>query len=667
MFSSPGSLAFTALLALGVTCNRPVQFPGVSFLQVHRAVSKHYPHTIGPADSAEYFEQDHFLAVEPPLDETLSDSGSDEALALRHVRVDLDDDGQRVSVRLDHQGKPLLYQMSVFSVYSAGAEVSVRASDGSRQSSESRSRHFRSREQGKWASMALSESGQVSGIFEVEGSLLEVSPANVSNGQQARAAAPCFAQISAGALHKVRQARLPDLRNQNMDSTLGLSLAELTSARADWNGDVWWPGCYKGDSELHVFTMRGIADPAAWEARGSALQDDLEYVVSQTSFVFEHQLNIRLELSSLEIHQTLAGAPSYITGCEVGMRSMHREIGAALRDSALPFEGAVHMITGCTGEGFELGGLAWIGNNMNGYGICNKNGYNTGISKYYGQYWQTFAHELGHNFGGFHSFEEGQGQTGGLMDYGDGRLNGVYQFNTKHRKAEMCALVDSRVSQCGDNFKISGPTPAPTPAPPASCDDCRSIGSVQCLWTDGKCYPMSQAFCSSQDGAQYCDGAQTTTAFTTTTMSSTTGATTITTATTTVTTVTETTITTTIATTTSSAAVSSTTVPAACGACTQWNPCLWTDGTCYPMSREMCSAGGVHYCDSSDSWTATTTSKTTTTTTTTTTRIASTTMATTTATNTAMTTTTTTSETTTTTTTTTTTSKTTTTTTSKTT
>merc|ERR1711953_628278 len=546
--------------------------------------------------------------------------------------------------------------MSGFSVYSAGAEVSVRASDGSRQSSESRSRHFRSREQGKWASMALGSSGQVSGIFEVEGSLLEVSPANISNSQQARAAAPSFAQTSAGALHKVRQARLPDLRNQNIDSTLGLSLAELTSAKADWNGDVWWPGCYKGDSELHVFTMRVMGDPAAWEARGSALQDDLEYVVSQTSFVFEHQLNIRLELSSLEIHQTLAGAPSYITGCEVGMRSMHRELGAALRDSALPFEGAVHMITGCMGEGFELGGLAWIGNNMNGYGICNKHGYNTGISRFYGRYWQTFAHELGHNFGGFHSFEEGQGQTGGLMDYGDQRLNGVYQFNTKHRKAEMCALVDSRVSQCCSNFKVSGPTPPPTPTPPATCDDCRSIGSGQCLWTDGKCYPMSQGFCGSQDGAQYCDGAQTTTAFTTTTMSSTIAATTITTATTTVTTVTETTITTTIASTSTSVALSSTTVPAACGACTKWSPCLWTDGTCYPMSREMCSAGGAHYCDSSeptpspsttvastttstDSSTATTSSKATTTTTTTTTRIASTTMATTVATTTATTTT----------------------------
>jgi hypothetical protein len=29
-----------------------------------------------------------------------------------------------------------------------------------------------------------------------------------------------------------------------------------------------------------------------------------------------------------------------------------------------------------------------------------------------------------------------QGRTGGLMDYGDGRLKGTYQFNSKYRKHE---------------------------------------------------------------------------------------------------------------------------------------------------------------------------------------------------------------------------------------
>lgn len=34
---------------------------------------------------------------------------------------------------------------------------------------------------------------------------------------------------------------------------------------------------------------------------------------------------------------------------------------------------------------------------------------------------------VGHNFGASHSFEDGQGQTGGIMDYSDGFYNGVIQ------------------------------------------------------------------------------------------------------------------------------------------------------------------------------------------------------------------------------------------------
>ena len=43
--------------------------------------------------------------------------------------------------------------------------------------------------------------------------------------------------------------------------------------------------------------------------------------------------------------------------------------------------------------------------------------------------WTVNAHEAGHIFGAEHSFENGQGTTGGIMDYGDGKYNGVYQFN----------------------------------------------------------------------------------------------------------------------------------------------------------------------------------------------------------------------------------------------
>ena len=65
--------------------------------------------------------------------------------------------------------------------------------------------------------------------------------------------------------------------------------------------------------------------------------------------------------------------------------------------------------------------MAWVGT------LCRTGrGSHTGVSWYTRRHWFTFAHEIGHNFGGSHSFEEGQVRTGGIMDYGNGLLNGDY-------------------------------------------------------------------------------------------------------------------------------------------------------------------------------------------------------------------------------------------------
>merc|ERR1719218_589319 len=84
-------------------------------------------------------------------------------------------------------------------------------------------------------------------------------------------------------------------------------------------------------------------------------------------------------------------------------------------------------------------------------------GANTGVNQLKTRNtWLTFAHELGHNFDGGHSFEEGQGRTGGIMDYGDGKLNGVYQFNTKYRKQKMCRCMNNAVNKCQGKFVAGG-------------------------------------------------------------------------------------------------------------------------------------------------------------------------------------------------------------------
>lgn len=68
--------------------------------------------------------------------------------------------------------------------------------------------------------------------------------------------------------------------------------------------------------------------------------------------------------------------------------------------------------------------------------------------------WKTFAHEAGHNFGARHSFENGQGTTGGIMDYGPGKLlsgvsRGSYAFNTKLRQREICSTVAETLHRTG--------------------------------------------------------------------------------------------------------------------------------------------------------------------------------------------------------------------------
>lgn len=69
------------------------------------------------------------------------------------------------------------------------------------------------------------------------------------------------------------------------------------------------------------------------------------------------------------------------------------------------------------------------------------------------------------------------------MDYGDGRLDGVYQFNTKYRKKEMCETLSEHVDHCGGML---------TDDPNAACAQIDET-----LWRDqsGEDWEVSQQGC----------------------------------------------------------------------------------------------------------------------------------------------------------------------------
>jgi len=121
----------------------------------------------------------------------------------------------------------------------------------------------------------------------------------------------------------------------------------------------------------------------------------------------------------------------------------------------MPFEAANILFTGCSGDiGILEGGLGETqGLSVKG-GACSKREWEkssvvtlrNSLGTFSHEVWLNFAHELGHLLGAGHSFENGQ-STGGIMDYGDGTLNGAHQFHT-FRREEICNFLDSIVNQC---------------------------------------------------------------------------------------------------------------------------------------------------------------------------------------------------------------------------
>ena len=69
----------------------------------------------------------------------------------------------------------------------------------------------------------------------------------------------------------------------------------------------------------------------------------------------------------------------------------------------------------------------------------SRSGVGLSSSRRYGtiaRTWKTVAHEFGHNCGGYHSFENGRGTTGGIMDYGEGLYNGMHTRRTENMIAK---------------------------------------------------------------------------------------------------------------------------------------------------------------------------------------------------------------------------------------
>jgi hypothetical protein len=401
----------------------------------------------------------------------------------------LSGDGQSLSVNFTRGNKTCKYNLVQTNHFALDAKITKHTEHGVEQQLSPISRTFTSRESGRWATAILDGSTdsfrlEVSGLFVCEGVLIDIPSSShdipTNDSAQTMTFDP-FDTVQNSESGNPRRLRGGRHLTETAASQDDFKIAEetddwkLQAERSEewfmnaWNGQKWYPGCYRGDNQLHVFKIGIVADVAAFQKHGNRLNGLIESTIAKSSFIYESQLNIKLEISDLQIYTSRGSAPNYATDeCP----RINTQLDRLTRGARLQ-GGAVHLLTGC-GQGDGVVGLAYVGS------ICRRS--NTGVNQLHNSMsWLTFAHELGHNFGGDHSFEEGQGRTGGIMDYGDGRLNGEYQFNTRYRKGQMCGTMSRVVNGCGGNFVPArqGPAPSPpsppatpAPAPPSSgCND----------------------------------------------------------------------------------------------------------------------------------------------------------------------------------------------------
>eukprot|EP00418_Pyrodinium_bahamense_P046644 CAMPEP_0179200854 /NCGR_PEP_ID=MMETSP0796-20121207/99961_1 /TAXON_ID=73915 /ORGANISM="Pyrodinium bahamense, Strain pbaha01" /LENGTH=382 /DNA_ID=CAMNT_0020905411 /DNA_START=1 /DNA_END=1149 /DNA_ORIENTATION=- len=271
-----------------------------------------------------------------------------------------------------------------------------------------------------------------------------------------------------------------------------------------WEGDKWYPGCYQGDDNVHALELGIISDVRAYETSGKdkkKLKADLEQYVSHASYVYQMQMNIRLVIGNLTMYTSAQTAPEYAKDC-TGISSRdpddddgYKVLAKKLRamPGKVPFAGATHIFTSCViYEAMQKGGWSLTVGLAKMSQACMRAGVGANLLQGDDTF-LTFAHELGHNLAGDHSFEEGMGKTGGIMDYGDGKHEGVYQFNSKHRKTEMCRKLNSMVGKCQGKFVITD-SAGETPAPPDLGHKCKTVPDGQTRPEDYQSKPCKFPF-----------------------------------------------------------------------------------------------------------------------------------------------------------------------------
>ena len=245
---------------------------------------------------------------------------------------------------------------------------------------------------------------------------------------------------------------------------------------------VFHPGCFDMDREPHDVDVGLVVDMAYVNKHGGSIEAtraSVEGSLVTLSTLYEIQFNVRLKLAHLIIggdSEDLMARGNGQVACTLDASVILRELVTlvAQGDGTLaPDVAHWHVLSGCR-SGTSYSGVAYVGT------MCSPEPrWATGVSIAGSSAgaWRVLAHELGHAFGAGHSFESGVGTTGGIMDYGDGRIlnENVYRFRAP-RGEEMCSVLSSLKANRCPYFRQSGGT--------AQCGDGILDATEQCECED---------------------------------------------------------------------------------------------------------------------------------------------------------------------------------------
>jgi len=224
-----------------------------------------------------------------------------------------------------------------------------------------------------------------------------------------------------------------------------------------FKGDRWYPGCFPQDKERWVAKIGVLVDTKGKEKYPDTWKTRIEDIIDVSSVVYEDQMNIELVIKynaagTFTEYTESCGTSDMGSNLALQLGTIQNQTNNWLVSGVL----STHLFSGCDDipvTGSFTTGLASVGC-LGGATCAGAN--NIAVD------WGTFAHELGHNFDGDHSFEKGQGDTGGIMDYGNSKtIDGEHQFNTDYRQCTMCTfLTQLRKSGNSAFYLKSGATAA---------------------------------------------------------------------------------------------------------------------------------------------------------------------------------------------------------------